>query len=76
MPKETSLSPIIDIEHLGLDAGAHLLVKHGLQNVPVGGELHVVGNGLGWEAQWFHEPASNDESVALMGAVLSAGFMR
>jgi hypothetical protein len=31
---------------------------------------------LGWEAQWFHEPASNDESVALMGAVLSAGFMR
>lgn len=51
MLKETSLSPIIDIEHLGFDAGAHLLVKHGLQNVPVGGEVRVIGRGLGWEAQ-------------------------
>jgi hypothetical protein len=48
---ETSLPPIIDIEQLGFDAGAHLLVKHGLRGVPVGGELRVVGSALGWEAQ-------------------------
>lgn len=42
---------IIDIENLGLDAGAHLLVKHGLLGVPPGGELCVVGSCAGWEAQ-------------------------
>jgi len=51
MPQETSLSPIIDLEHLGFDAGAHLLVKHGLLSVPVDGEVRVIGSGLGWEAQ-------------------------
>lgn len=51
MQKETSSSPIIDIEHLGFDAGAHLLVKHGLQNVPVGSEIRVMGRSFGWEAQ-------------------------
>jgi TusA-related sulfurtransferase len=49
--KETSLLPIIDIENLGLDAGAHLLVKHGLLNVPPGGEIGVIGRCPGWEAQ-------------------------
>ncbi len=43
--------PIIDIEHLGLDAGAHLLVKHGLRAVPPGGTLGVTGTGPGWDAQ-------------------------
>jgi TusA-related sulfurtransferase len=43
--------PIIDIENLGLDAGAHLLVKHGLLGVPPGGEISVVGRCPGWEAQ-------------------------
>ena len=42
---------IIDIENLGLDAGAHLLVKHGLNQVPVGGEIVVTGSAPGWEAQ-------------------------
>jgi hypothetical protein len=51
MRKETSLSAIIDIENLGLDAGAHLLIKHGLNKVPVGGELLVTGSAPGWEAQ-------------------------
>ncbi|MBC7857273.1 MAG: ferritin-like domain-containing protein, partial [Burkholderiaceae bacterium] len=43
--------PIIDIEDLGLDAGAHLLVKHGLAGVPPGGAIEVVGSCPGWEAQ-------------------------
>ncbi|MEO8121510.1 MAG: ferritin-like domain-containing protein, partial [Rhodoferax sp.] len=43
--------PIIDIENLGLDAGAHLLIKHGLLAVPPGGEISVVGRCPGWEAQ-------------------------
>ena len=51
MPKETFLPPIIDIEQLGLDAGAHLLVKHGLRAVPPGGVLGVTGSLPGWEAQ-------------------------
>jgi len=49
--KETSLLPIIDIEDLGLDAGAHLLIKHGLLGVPPGADIGVVGRSPGWEAQ-------------------------
>ena len=45
------MQPTIDIEQLGFDAGAHLLVKHGLINVPPGGELGVVGSTPGWETQ-------------------------
>ncbi len=45
------MSAIIDIEDLGLDAGAHLLIKHGLAGVPVGGEILVTGSAPGWEAQ-------------------------
>lgn len=45
------MSAIIDIENLGLDAGGHLLVKHGLLAVPPGGEICVVGSSAGWEAQ-------------------------
>jgi hypothetical protein len=49
--KETSLLPITDIEDLGLDAGAHLLIKHGLLGVPPGGDIGVLGRSPGWEAQ-------------------------
>lgn len=42
---------IIDIENLGLDAGAHLLIKHGLSQLAVGDELVVTGSAPGWEAQ-------------------------
>lgn len=51
MQKETFLLPIIDIENLGLDAGAHLLIKYGLREIPPGGQLRVVGSSPGWEAQ-------------------------
>jgi hypothetical protein len=45
------LLPTIDIETLGFDAGAHLLVKHGLLDLPPGATLAVVGAGSGWESQ-------------------------
>lgn len=45
------MKPTIDIEDLGLDAGAHLLVKHGLNKVPVGSGIVVTGRAPGWEAQ-------------------------
>jgi hypothetical protein len=45
------LLPIIDIEALGLDAGAHLLIKHGLLRVAPGDAIGVVGSSPGWEAQ-------------------------
>lgn len=43
---ETEISPslIIDIDGLGLDAGAHLLIKKALADVPVGGKIGVRGN--------------------------------
>ena len=43
--------PIIDIENLGLDAGAHILIKHGLMNVQPGEAIGVIGRCPGWEAQ-------------------------
>lgn len=45
------MRPIIDIDSLGFDAGAHLLVKHGLLGLPLGGELNVTGTCPGWEVQ-------------------------
>lgn len=49
--KDTFLLPITNIEDLGLDAGAHLLIKHGLLAVPPGGDIGVVGRSPGWETQ-------------------------
>ena len=44
MLKETYLSPIIDINDLGLDRGAHLLIKRALRNVAVGATIGVRGS--------------------------------
>ncbi len=41
---ETSPSRIIDIEDLGFDRGAHLLIKKALADVPVGGKIGVRGS--------------------------------
>ena len=41
----------IDIEALGFDAGAHILVKHGLHDVSPGDELAVTGSSAGWQDQ-------------------------
>lgn len=43
--------PVIDLQGLGFDAGAHLLVKHALAALPVGGQLRVTGSAPGWQAQ-------------------------
>lgn len=60
------MPPIIDIENLGLDAGGHLLVKHGLLGVPPGGEISVVGSSAGWEAQLSAWCRNQGHQVALM----------
>jgi hypothetical protein len=41
---ETSPSRIIDIEDLGFDRGAHLLIKKALADIPVGGKIGVRGS--------------------------------
>lgn len=51
MSTETSSPATIDIEALGFDAGAHLLVKHALAALPVGTALCVTGCAPGWQAQ-------------------------
>jgi len=43
-PKGRSTSPVIDIEGLGLDRGAHLLLKRALDDLPAGGVLGVRGS--------------------------------
>ena len=50
--KEKSLLPTIDIEDLGLDAGAHLLIKHGLLSVPPGVDIGVVGGAAARATRW------------------------
>lgn len=42
---------LIDLQALGFDAGAHLLVQHALLTLPVGGEVQVRGDAAGWQAQ-------------------------
>lgn len=40
---DASLFPIIDIENLSFDQGAHLLIKKALAGLPVGGKLGIRG---------------------------------
>lgn len=49
--KVVSPSPLIDIEAVGFDAGAHVLVRHALAALAPGEALHVVGNAAGWDVQ-------------------------
>lgn len=51
MKRGTSLQATIDIEQLGFDAGAHVLVKHALAALPPGQTLQVRGRAYGWEGQ-------------------------
>ena len=73
--------PTIDIEDLGLDAGAHLLIKHGLLSVPPGGDIRVVGRSPGWEAQlaaWCrsqgHKMALTEQDGRVLARVTRGGF--
>lgn len=45
MPTETSSPTIIDIEDLGIDQGAHLLIKRALREVEVGQKVGVRASG-------------------------------
>jgi hypothetical protein len=49
--KAASPIPLIDIEALGFDSGAHLLVKYGLAALAPGQSLRVIGTAAGWELQ-------------------------
>ena len=51
MRREKSLSPTIDIEQLGFDAGAHILVKQGLAPLLPGEELELHGQAPAWQTQ-------------------------
>ena len=55
----------IDIEDLGFDAGAHLLVKHALARVAVGARLRVTGQGAGWRAPLAHWCRSQGHAISL-----------
>ncbi|MEM5400244.1 MULTISPECIES: ferritin-like domain-containing protein [Paraburkholderia] len=52
--KAGSPSPLIDIESLGFDAGAHLLVRHALDALTPGQTLRVLGAAPGWEVMLGH----------------------
>lgn len=51
MKKEIFLKPIINIENLGFEKGAHLLIKQGLQKITVGSELVITGFNEEWPPQ-------------------------
>ncbi|MBB3674736.1 hypothetical protein FHX36_000471 [Modestobacter versicolor] len=40
----TPPAALVDLDRLGFDAGAHLLVRRGLREVPIGGRLRVRGD--------------------------------
>jgi hypothetical protein len=45
------MSATTDLQDLGFDAGAHLLVRHTLAGRPTGAEICVTGRAPGWQAQ-------------------------
>lgn len=49
-PLATSPLLTIDIEAIGLDQGAHLIIKRALEQVAIGDSLRVVGNTADWES--------------------------
>lgn len=50
LPMDASSPPTIDIEALGFDRGAHLLVKRALSRIPPGATLRVLSCAPGFEA--------------------------
>ncbi len=51
MKRATSLKPTINIENLGFDSGAHLLVKHGLAQIAAKEEIEITGLAPEWATQ-------------------------
>src|SRR6267142_2158765 len=86
---ETSPSQIIDIEDLGFDRGAHLLIKKALAEVPVGGRIGVRGRApelavhlrswcraQGHEVVWPDNRAVNQESRSSSESTFVAWVVR
>lgn len=65
-PMETSLLKTIAIESLGLDQGAHLLIKRALDEVPVGGVLRVNGSAPDWDMHLLAWCRSNGHAVSFV----------
>ncbi|MGZ3774365.1 MAG: ferritin-like domain-containing protein [Pseudobdellovibrionaceae bacterium] len=45
------MKPIIDIENLGFDSGAHVLIKHQLNSMSPGEKIELRGRAPEWQAQ-------------------------
>jgi hypothetical protein len=62
--------PTIDIETLGLDEGALLLVRRALAELPAGGNLHVRGRAPQWELHltaWCRQQGHRAQTSVLPG---------
>ncbi len=66
-PMETSSLKTIAIESLGLDQGAHLLIKRALDDVPVGSVLRVSGSAPDLDMHLLAWCRSNGHAVSFVG---------
>ncbi len=70
---------ILDIEDLGLDEGALLLVRRALAQLPVGGSLHVRGRAPQWQLHletWCRQQGHAMQTKQLAGDVIEAVITR
>jgi hypothetical protein len=78
-PTAVSSVPTIDIETLGLDAGALLLVRRALAELPVGGSLNVRGRAPHWEMHltvWCRQQGHAIRTRVLAGGEVEAVVTR
>lgn len=78
-PTEGSSVPTIDIEALGLDEGALLIVRRALADLPVGERLHVRGRAPEWDLHltaWCRQQGHDVETRMLAGGEVEAVVMR
>jgi hypothetical protein len=76
MSSATASASHLDLGELGMDRGAHLLVKHALRGLPVGGRLAVRGRApelalhlRTWcraQGHPLHTPAAGDDALAIV----------
>ncbi len=66
-PTATSSLQTIVIEGLGLDQGAHLLIKRALDEVPVGGALRVTASAPDWDMHLLAWCRANGHAVHFAG---------
>ncbi len=63
----TSLQKTISIDEIGLDQGAHLLIKRALEEVGVGDTLRVSGSSADWEMHLLAWCRANGHAVTFAG---------